>query len=104
METTGDPGPIDTKPAYTTSKQVQAWFLGRSRDLWKNKYAKLKLDHKRLQQRVADVDRSRAQWRNHAQSAQLQMEQLQAENTRIQAELDAAAEALQKKLSRVPSQ
>src|SRR5258706_12126363 len=32
----------DGKPAYTTSKQVQAWFLRRSRDLWKSKYADLK--------------------------------------------------------------
>ena len=32
----------DGKPAYTTSKQVQAWFLRLSRDLWKNKAVALR--------------------------------------------------------------
>ena len=53
-------------PAYTTSKQVQAWFLRRSRDLWKNKYAALKVELKRFRQRVADLDRSRRQLQYHA--------------------------------------
>ena len=36
--------PEDKPSAYKTSKQVQAWFLGRSRDLWKKKYADLKVE------------------------------------------------------------
>jgi len=55
--------------AYKTSKQVQAWFLSRSRDLWKKKYAELKVEFKRLQQQVADVCRSRADWRGKAEAA-----------------------------------
>ena len=57
------------KPAYTTSKQVQAWFLGRSRDRWKKKYAELKAEAKRLQQHVTDVSKSRAGWRREADAA-----------------------------------
>jgi monoamine oxidase len=82
----------DGKPAYTTSKQVQAWFLLRSRDLWKTKYANLKRELKRVRQRVADVDRSRAQWRRKAEEAGQQLEALQAENARLRAAADAATE------------
>jgi septal ring factor EnvC (AmiA/AmiB activator) len=80
----------DCKPAYTTSKQVQAWFLRRSRDSWKSKYAELKVQLKRFRQRVADIDRSRAQWRRHAEDARRQVEALQAENARLRAAWDAA--------------
>jgi hypothetical protein len=79
----------DSKSAYTTSKQVQAWFLRRSRDLWKNKYAELKVELKRSRQRVADIDRSRAQWRRHADDARRQVEGLQAENAPLRAARDA---------------
>jgi chromosome segregation ATPase len=82
----------DEKPAYTTSKQVQAWFLRRSRDLWKTKYADLKIELKRVQQRVADIDRSRAQWRRRAEDAGQQLEALQAENARLHAAADAATD------------
>jgi chromosome segregation ATPase len=93
MDTAVPSSDQDSKPAYTTSKQVQAWFLRRSRDLWKNKYAELKLELKRFRQRVADVDRSRAQWRCQAEAARRQVEELQAENARLRAAADAATEA-----------
>jgi chromosome segregation ATPase len=91
----------DSKPAYTTSKQVQAWFLRRSRDLWKAKYADLKVELRRFRQRVADIDRSRAQWRRQAEDARQQVDALQAENARLRAAVDAAADA-QKKNDRSP--
>jgi hypothetical protein len=86
----------DGRPAYTTSKQVQAWFLRRSRDLWKTKYADLKLEVKRARQRVADMDRSRAQWRRRAEDAGRQLEALQAENARLRAAAEAAADVGEK--------
>ncbi len=92
METAAPSSEQDGKPAYTTSKQVQAWFLRRSRDLWKTKYANLKLELKGLRQRVADIDRSRAQWRRKAEDAGQQIEALQAENARLRAVTDAATE------------
>ena len=81
----------DSKSAYTTSKQVQAWFLRRSRDLWKNKYAELKVELKRFRQRIADIDRSRAQWRRQAEDAGQQVDALQAENARLRAAVEATA-------------
>ena len=47
------------KTKYTTPHRVQAWFLHRSRENWKNKYSQLKVDAKRLQNRVNDVTKSR---------------------------------------------
>jgi chromosome segregation ATPase len=82
---------LDSKPTYTTSKQVQAWFLRRSRDLWKTKYAELKAEVKRSRQRVADMDRSRAQWRDRAERAAGELERLQAENARLRAAVESTA-------------
>jgi hypothetical protein len=61
---------------YTTAHRVQAWFLGRSRDNWKQKYKQLKVHAKRLQNRVNDVTRSRESWRE-------EVELLQAENAAL---------------------
>jgi chromosome segregation ATPase len=88
----------DKPPAYKTSKQVQAWFLGRSRDLWKQKYADLKVEAKRLQQRVADVDRSRADWRDKAEAALQEAQALRAQLAELQARLDVSPEGFQKKV------
>ena len=53
---------------YTTPHRVQAWFLGRSRDRWKQKYMDLKAEAGRLQRRVADVGKSREKWRDEAEA------------------------------------
>ena len=63
----------DGKRRYTTPSWVQAWFLGRSRDLWRAKYKELKVEAKRLQNRVNDVSHSRQKWRER-------VEALEAEN------------------------
>lgn len=65
------------KRSYTTPSWVQAWFLGRSRDNWKAKYKQLKVEAKRLQNRVNDVSASRRKWRERA-------EELEAENAALQ--------------------
>jgi hypothetical protein len=89
----------DDKPsAYKTSKQVQAWFLGRSRDLWKTKYTALKVESRRLQQQVADVGRSRADWRGKAEAALLEAQELRAQLAELQARLDVSPEGSQKKV------
>lgn len=61
---------------YVTPRWVQAWFLKRSRDKWKQKYVKLKSDEKRLKNRVNDVTRSRESWRKR-------VEELEAENAAL---------------------
>src|SRR5437867_13316728 len=90
MDTAVNSSDQDSKPAYTTSKQVQAWFLRRSRDRWKKKYAALKVELKRSRQRVADTDRSRVQWRSQAEDTRQQLEAIQAENAQPRAAAEAA--------------
>jgi DNA-binding transcriptional regulator GbsR (MarR family) len=68
---------------YTTSHRVQAWFLGRSRDRWKRKYQDLKAQAKRLQNRVHDVSKSRAQWREEAEKLQRQLQELEVHNAAL---------------------
>jgi chromosome segregation ATPase len=97
MDAQSGTGQPDTAPAYTTSKQVQAWFLGRSRDRWKKKYAEFKAEFKRLKQRVADVCKSRDGWRSEANAARLEVHALRARNAELQAQLDARAEDAKKK-------
>ena len=100
MDVTTETDQQDQPPAYTTSKQVQAWFLRRSRDAWKKKFAALKVETKRLQQQVADVCRSRANWRGEAETARRESQALRAQNADLQARLDALATAAQKKSAR----
>jgi|ERR1700733_13980775 SMC interacting uncharacterized protein involved in chromosome segregation len=77
---------------YTTPRWVQVWFLGRSRDRWKQKYMDLKVDSKRWQNRVNDVTKSRAQWRQQAEQLRQQVRELTARN----AALEEQAAALKK--------
>ena len=100
MDATTRTCPQGKEPVYTTSKQVQAWFLRRSRDLWKKKYAELKVESKRLRQRVADVSKSRAGSRSEADAARQEAQELRTRNAELQAQLDALAEGAQKKSSR----
>jgi len=100
MDATTRTCPQGKQPAYTTSKQVQAWFLRRSRDLWKKKYAELKVESKRLKQRVADVSKGRAGSRSEADAARQEAQELRARNAELQAQLDALAKEAQKKFSR----
>jgi chromosome segregation ATPase len=94
----------DNKPTYTTSKQVQAWFLGRSRDRWKKKATQKNAEIKRLRQRADDVEASRAGWRAKAEAARQEVERLRGENARLQARLDRLAdEAAQKKRPNCPA-
>jgi predicted nuclease with TOPRIM domain len=57
---------------YTTPRWVQAWFLQRSRDNWKKKYQALKVENKRLRNRVNDVSKSRENWRQQVQRLEAQ--------------------------------
>jgi SMC interacting uncharacterized protein involved in chromosome segregation len=76
--------PQDGKPKYKTPRWVQVWFLGRSRDGWKRKYQELKEDAKRLQNRVNDVTKSRAQWREEAEQLSRRIQELEAQNAALQ--------------------
>ena len=76
--------PDDGAVKYKTPRWVQAWFLGRSRDRWKQKYKDLKVEAKRLQNRVNDVTKSRAKWRDEAEQLREQVQELSARNAALQ--------------------
>jgi hypothetical protein len=74
----------DRRPKYTTSHRVQAWFLGRSRNRWKQKCRDLKVQTKRLQNRVADVTKSREKQRRETQQLQRRLQEVEAQNAALQ--------------------
>jgi hypothetical protein len=69
---------------YTTPYRVQAWFLGRSRDGWKQKYTDLKAETRRLQRRVADVGESREKWRTEAEELRRRVQELEVQTAALQ--------------------
>jgi len=69
---------------YTTPRWVQVWFLGRSRARWKQKYQGLKVESKRLQNRVNDVTKSRERWRAEAEQARQRIRELETQNAALQ--------------------
>jgi len=77
----------DNPVGYKSPKRVQVWFLWRSRRKWKQKYLELKAQAKRLQNRAADVTKSREKWRLEVQQQRERLQQLEAENTRLNDQL-----------------
>ena len=77
------------KMAYTTPRWVQVWFLGRSRDRWKQKYKDLKVEAKCLQNRVADVTKSREKWRGETEQLRQRVQELEARNAALQEQAGA---------------
>ena len=86
MEATGQD---DDKVQYRTPRWVQVWFLRRSRDNWKRKYARLKTDSKRLENRANDVTKSREKWRDETKELKQRVDELEAENASLQEQLAA---------------
>lgn len=82
-------GHDDRKAEYSTPHRVQAWFLQRSRNKWKKKYMELKADQKRLQNRVNDVTKSRAQWREECKQNACRLQDMEAENAALREQLAA---------------
>jgi SMC interacting uncharacterized protein involved in chromosome segregation len=74
----------DGKVKYSTPRWVQVWFLGRSRARWKRKYQDLKVEAKRLQNRVNDVTKSREKWRSEAEQLRQRARELEAQNAALQ--------------------
>ncbi len=74
----------DRQSKYKTSHRVQAWFLGRSRNRWKQKCRDLRVQTKRLQNRVADVTKSREKWRRETEQLQRRLQEVEAQNAALQ--------------------
>jgi SMC interacting uncharacterized protein involved in chromosome segregation len=74
----------ESQGKYKTSHRIQAWFLGRSRQRWKQKHKELKVEAKRLQNRVADVTKSREKWREQAEQLSRRVQELEVHNAALQ--------------------
>ena len=80
-----------TTKAYKSRPGALIWFFRKSRDLWKSKYQALKASVKQLKNRVADLTKSREQWRLKAEQANSQLADLQAEIASLQAKVEMLA-------------
>jgi septal ring factor EnvC (AmiA/AmiB activator) len=79
-----DPQPDSSSeaPRFKSRPGALAWAFRKSRDRWKVKYMELKTELKRHTNRVADVTKSREQWKKRAEAAR---EQLTARDAEIAA-------------------
>jgi hypothetical protein len=94
MEADDPPGMLD---AYRSRpKQLARWLLI-SRDQVKAKYRAAKVELNRVKVRVADVSKSRDQWKARAEFSQQELVAMQAEVERLTALIDQAAPSPQKK-------
>jgi len=90
-ETTAQ-APKQTTKEYKSPPHALIWFFRKSRDLWKSKYQELQASIKRLKNRVADVTKSREQWKLKAEQTNNQLTVLEAENASLRAQIATLAE------------
>jgi hypothetical protein len=69
---------------YKSPRHAQVWFWERSRRTWKRKYAALKVEQKRWQNRAADSRRARDTWRLRAEAAERRVQELEAATARTE--------------------
>ena len=65
---------------YKSRPGALVWFFRKSRDLWKSKCQELRAALKQLKNRVADLTKSREQWKLKAEQTNNQLTVLEAEN------------------------
>jgi chromosome segregation ATPase len=92
--------PRETSTLYTSRPGALIWSFRKSRDRWKSKHQTLKASVKQHKNRVADLTKSRDQWRLKAEQATTRLVALEAEIATLGAE--AAAHAEGKKIPRPP--
>jgi chromosome segregation ATPase len=78
-----------TTKDYKSRPGALIWFFRRSRDLWKSKYQALQATIKRLNNKVADLTKSRELWRLKTEQANDQLGSLKAEIVSLQAKVEA---------------
>jgi predicted nucleic acid-binding Zn-ribbon protein len=82
---------------YQSPDRNLAWAFRKSRDNWKRKHQALKQDHKRLQNQLRDVRKSRQRWQQRAQQAEHEAQSLRAQLAAAQAALAQARDGGEKK-------
>ncbi len=68
---------------YKSRPGALIWCFRKSRDRWKRKYQALKATVKQHKNRVADVTKSREQWKLKAEAASQRSDALEAENIEL---------------------
>jgi chromosome segregation ATPase len=79
MEATAEMTQAATRKEYKSPTSALARFFERSRDGWKQKYQDIKATVKGYKNRIADLNKSREQWRLKAEQADEQLSALEAE-------------------------
>jgi hypothetical protein len=81
-----------TSKNYTSRPGALVWFFRKSRNRWKSKYQALKATVKGHKNRIADVTKSREQWKLKAEQATVGLAALEAEVAALRAEVAARGE------------
>ncbi len=92
MEATAETRPPSTHPDYRSRPGALIWFFRKSRDGWKRKDQDLKAAEKASKNRIADLTRSREQWRTRAEQAGERLAASEAENAALRARIAAVEE------------
>src|SRR5439155_26682362 len=96
-ELTGTP----TREDYTSRPGALIWFFRKSRDRWKSKHQDLKATIKGYKNRIADLTKSREQWRLEAEQAGARLCALEAESAALRAQIAALEEKKKRTTSQV---
>ncbi|HEX3447136.1 MAG TPA: hypothetical protein VHS97_02725 [Isosphaeraceae bacterium] len=81
--------PVSEPPQFKSRPGALAWAFRKSRDRWKAKCQELRTELKRHTNRVADLTKSREQWRSRAGATSAELETRDAEIAALRAEIAA---------------
>jgi chromosome segregation ATPase len=88
--------PTTDHKEYKSRPGALNWFFRKSRNGWKRKYQDLKATVKGYKNRIADLTKSREQWRSKAEQAGERLSALEAETAELRAQI-AASEGKKKR-------
>lgn len=90
MDATTETIPASTRENSKSRPGALVWFFRESRDGWKRKYLDLKSTEKGYKNRIADLTKSREQWRKKAEPTAEQLAAVEAEVAALQSQVVAA--------------
>jgi hypothetical protein len=90
MDATMETIPASTPENYKSRPGALIWFFRKSRDGWKRKYLDLKSTEKGYKNRIADLTKSREQWRLEAEQTAERLAALEAEVAVLRSQTGAA--------------
>lgn len=93
MDDTSEPTATPTRnDDFKSRPGALIWFFHKSRDGWKRKYKELKATVKGYKNRIADLTKSREQWRLKAEQAAAQLAASETELAALRAQIAVAEE------------